>query len=99
MTSAHPLIKALARVTFVPGTAYKRYVRQVSAWPDSRVLTEKSERFAWKIAYHYRRQLPRELANEAMDRHNTSAVMDTPISPTPLRFGDLDSIALKQRSH
>lgn len=63
------LIEALARnVTFPPGIGSKRFVRDMSDRPPDYVLSERATRFAWRIAYIYRRQLPAEIAKEAVDR-------------------------------
>lgn len=72
MTSTHPLIEAFKHVRFGIGTASKRFARDmVSARPDWE-FSAKQEAFAWRIAYHYRRQLPKALADEAVDRWNSN---------------------------
>jgi hypothetical protein len=63
------LIDVLARhVTFLPGIASKRFVRDMAATPADYVLSERAEAYSWRIAAIYRRQLPREIAEEALRR-------------------------------
>jgi hypothetical protein len=62
------LIDALAGVSFAPATASKRFVRDRYAAGKDSVLSDRGEAFAWRIAYHYRRQLPQSIADEATRR-------------------------------
>lgn len=55
-------------VTFPPGTASKRFVRDTAARPADYVLSERAERFAWRLAHIYRRQIPKAVAEEAARR-------------------------------
>jgi ABC-type phosphonate transport system ATPase subunit len=62
---------ALGRCTFLPGSAHKRFARQVSAMPLEKI-TEAQRRHVIRLAWRYRRQMPRDLvpskdAVEAMD--------------------------------
>jgi hypothetical protein len=50
---------ALSLCTFLPGTAHKRFVRQVSQMPLEKI-TEGQRRHLIRLAYRYRRQMPRE---------------------------------------
>lgn len=68
MTASHPLIRALAGVSFAPGTVSKRFVQNMAARPADYELSERAESWAWRIAYHMRRQLPKDLAAEAVAR-------------------------------
>jgi hypothetical protein len=63
------LVQALAKhVTFPPSTASKRFVHDMAARPADYLLSPRAEAFAWRIAYHFRRRLPREIATEVARR-------------------------------
>lgn len=68
MLAADPLVVAFQRVRMAPGTASKRFVQTLLAWPPERELSLRAEAYLWRIAFHYRRQLPKGLAREAADR-------------------------------
>jgi hypothetical protein len=62
---------ALAHCTFLPGSPPKRFARQVSQMPLENI-TEGQRRHVIRLAYRYRRQMPRDLvpskdAVEALD--------------------------------
>jgi hypothetical protein len=66
---ARELIQALYdNVTFPPGIASKRFVRDMVARPADAAISERAERYTWRIAYIYRRQLPQKIAFEAISR-------------------------------
>lgn len=63
------LIKVLAEnVRFPPATANKRFVRDMAERPMDYVLSDRAEKYAWRIAYFFRRQLPKNVALEAVSR-------------------------------
>lgn len=63
------LIRVLSEnVTFPPATASKRFVRDMAARPADAPISGRAERFAWRIAYRFRRQLPKDIAEEAVSR-------------------------------
>lgn len=67
--TARELIDLMARcVTFPPGIASKRFVQDTASASPEHVMSERAERFAWRIAYVYRRQLPNKVAEEATRR-------------------------------
>lgn len=66
MNSQHELIQALAGCTYAPGTWSKRFVRDVASLPHDKELTAKQEACAWRLAYTFRRQMPRSIAEEAL---------------------------------
>lgn len=68
MKAGDRLIQELAGVSFAPATASKRFVRDMAAHDPDYELSERAEAFAWRIAYHHRRQLPKDLADEAVAR-------------------------------
>jgi hypothetical protein len=68
MTASDRLIQSLAGCSFSIGSASKRFVRDISSQPADFALTERQEAFAWRIAFHYRRQLPIDLSAEAVRR-------------------------------
>jgi hypothetical protein len=53
-------VKALGRVSFPPGIASKRFVREMQSVPAEQVSPAQA---AWieRLAWRYRRQLPKEL--------------------------------------
>lgn len=62
---------ALSHCTFLPGSPPKRFARQVAQMPLENV-TEGQRRHVIRLAYRYRRQMPRDLvpskdAIEALD--------------------------------
>jgi len=59
------IIAALARCSFAPGTSQKRFVRQMAARVSMHPLTDRQRANLWAIAWSWRRQLPRELADLA----------------------------------
>ena len=63
--------RALGRCTFLPGHAHKRFAREIN-YPPVETLTERQRRHLIRLAWRYRRQMPRDLvpskdAVEAMD--------------------------------
>lgn len=66
MTASDPLIRAFAGVTFAPATASKRFAKDMLSAPTDYVLTTKQEAFAWRLAYIFRRQMPKHLVDVAM---------------------------------
>ena len=69
MTIAAKELAALIHrhVTFVPSTGAKTFVTRVAAKPDMNI-SPRGEAWLWRIAYNYRRQLPKDLAEEAVRR-------------------------------
>ena len=59
---------ALAECTFPPGTPPKRFARQVAQMPLENI-TEGQRRHVIRLAYRYRRQMPRDLvpSKDAID--------------------------------
>ena len=62
---------ALSQCSFLPGSAPKRFARQVSQMPLENI-SEGQRRHVIRLAYRYRRQMPRDLvpskdAIEALD--------------------------------
>lgn len=68
MNSQHPLIRALADVSFSPGTANKRFVRDIAARSAEFELSARAEAYVWRIGYRMRRQLCAALAAEVVAR-------------------------------
>ncbi len=68
MNSGSRLIQELARCSMSPGTASKRFVRDMASRSAEYELSERAEAYAWRIAFHYRRQLPDDLTAEAVRR-------------------------------
>ncbi len=68
MTGREVIDVLARRVTFPCGIASKRFVRDMACTAADYVLSERAERFAWRIAYVYRRQLPKAVAEEAVRR-------------------------------
>jgi hypothetical protein len=63
------LIQALyEKVTFPPGIASKRFVRDMACRPADAEISDRAARYAWRIAYIYRRQLPKAIADESVAR-------------------------------
>lgn len=63
--------KALGQCTFLPGHPHKRFARQINQVPVEN-LTERQRRHLIRLAWRYRRQMPRDLVPskdgvEAMD--------------------------------
>jgi hypothetical protein len=83
MTSQHPIMQALAHVSFAPGTASKRFVRQMASKPADYEYSERATAYVWRIAYIFRRQLPKELAIEAVARKVSHVPEITAESSTP----------------
>jgi hypothetical protein len=50
--------KALAQCTFVPGSAHKRFARDL---PHAKELTEAQVRHLIRLCWRYRRQMPADL--------------------------------------
>lgn len=68
MLASDPLVIAFGRVRMAPGTASKRFVQTLLAWPKERELSPRAEAYLWRIAFHYRRQLPKSVAEESVSR-------------------------------
>lgn len=68
MTSRELIQVLYEHVTFPSGISSKRFVRDMAETATDYVLSERAERFAWRIAYVYRRQLPKAIAEEAAAR-------------------------------
>lgn len=54
------VLQALARCTFLPGSAHKRFVRDVAA-SDPTKLTWRQWAYVRRLAWRYRRQMPARL--------------------------------------
>lgn len=79
---------ALGQCTFLPGSSHKRFARNVSGMPLDKI-TPKMWRHVIRLAWRYRRQMPRDLvpskdAVEAMDRGPAANVAGIPL-PVPER--------------
>ncbi|MCL5742977.1 MAG: hypothetical protein M1541_03475 [Acidobacteria bacterium] len=63
------IVEALARCSFAPGTSPKRFVHQMAARAaNSRSpLTDRQRAYLWAVAWSWRRQLPRALADLASE--------------------------------
>ena len=60
MTARHyEALQALKQCTFLPGSYDKRFVRNLSALPQERELTERQAANVERMAYRYRRQIGR----------------------------------------
>lgn len=59
------IVEALALCQFAPGTSQKQFVRQMDGRDRTRPLTERQRAYLWAIAWSWRRQLPRCLADLA----------------------------------
>ena len=68
MTSQSPEVQALARCSMCPGTASKRFARDIATMPPDKELSSRQAAFLWRLLYVFRRQLPREIAEEAVRR-------------------------------
>lgn len=79
---------ALGECTFLPGSAHKRFARTVAFIPLDKI-TPKMWRHVIRLAWRYRRQMPRDLvpskdAVEAMDRGPAAEIAGVPL-PIPER--------------
>jgi hypothetical protein len=80
--------RALGECTFLPGSSHKRFARQVAAM-RLEAISEKQWRHVIRLAWRYRRQMPRELvpskdAVEACDRGPAASVLGIAL-PIPQR--------------
>ena len=50
-----------------PGTHCKRFARDMAAKPDDYELTERQRSYVWYLAWRYRRQVPREVSDMALE--------------------------------
>ncbi len=68
MTSQSPEVRALASCSFAPATFSKRFARDLASMSPDHPLTEKQERCMWRMLYIFRRQVPADIAAEAIRR-------------------------------
>lgn len=68
--------RALRGCTFTPGSAPKRFVRQLAGKPDDHKLTAKQAAYLNRLAHTYRKQLGRCLA-EPCEKCGTSEAAPT----------------------
>jgi hypothetical protein len=74
--------RALSQCTFLPGSAHKRFARQVAQQPLETV-SEKQRQHVIRLAWRYRRQMPLELIPtkgeiEGLDAPQTSTLEQVP---------------------
>jgi Spy/CpxP family protein refolding chaperone len=69
------LAAALARCTFVPGTAQKRFARDIGNLPESHVLTPRQIAQLLRLVYRYRRQIPHAAQEARLDEAEALAAM------------------------
>lgn len=55
-------LRALARVTMIPGIGSKRFVRDMQGVGVGAALSEKQRKYITSLAWRYRRQMPVSLA-------------------------------------
>lgn len=68
MTSQSPEVKALASFTFAPATFSKRFARDLASMSPDVELTVRQERCLFRLLYIFRRQVPADIAAEAIRR-------------------------------
>ncbi|HXR75190.1 MAG TPA: hypothetical protein VN737_04385 [Bryobacteraceae bacterium] len=67
--TARELITIMAEnVTFPPGTASKRFVRDMAAHPVDYVLSPRAEKYVLAVEFTFRRQLPPDVRAEVESR-------------------------------
>ena len=59
------IVEALYGCSFCPGSSQKRFVRQMFGRDRGKALTDRQRAYLWAIAWSWRRQLPRALAEMA----------------------------------
>ena len=59
------IVEALYGCSFCPGSSQKRFVRQMFERDRGKALTDRQRAYLWAIAWSWRRQLPRALAEMA----------------------------------
>lgn len=59
------IVEALYRCSYVPGSKAKKFVRTIYERDRKKRLTNGQRRYLWAVAFSWRRQLPRDLAERA----------------------------------
>lgn len=54
---------ALSRVRFPPATGSKRFAREMQGATE---LTDRQRWFIWRIVWHFRRQIPKDIVEAAV---------------------------------
>jgi len=85
------IAKALGNCSFCPGTAQKRFARNMASLAESepgRELTPKQAAYLYDMAHRYRRQLPRSLVEFAALLKAGLVIPPDPTKPKKVRPED-----------
>jgi hypothetical protein len=75
-------LDALAQCSFPVGSRHKYFARDVAAKPMDYILTSRQSWNLWRLCWRYRRQVPREVSDMALQTWAGAACPPLPEKPS-----------------